>query len=141
MIIKDGVSPLEIAAITRIKMSEADRASLDPGEYDIAFVQKVTGKLSIAEDTERKRTCNLLGKRVLALCLHYMGIQEKHVGPLLDTILEQAVNGNKDFLDTIEKDPRIIAALKRLDERILKAEKLPVNGAITADLKIQTVDL
>lgn len=137
----DNVSALELAAITRPSLDKESRNELKPGEYDVSFVQKVTGKLVVNEDTKRKRTCNLLGKRVLALCLHHMGVQESNVGPLLDLILTQAVEGNKDFLDKIEKDPRIVSAMKRLDDRLAKADKLSVKGQIKADLTFTTVDL
>lgn len=137
----NNVSALELAAMTRPSLDKDSRNQLEPGEYDVSFVQKVTGKLVVGEDTERKRTCNLLGKRVLALCLHYMGVQESNVGPLLDLILTEAVEGNKDFLDKIEKDPRIVSAMKRLDDRLAKADKLTVKGQVKADLTFTTVDL
>jgi hypothetical protein len=138
--VKD-LSALEKAVASRISLDAESRKALAPGVYPVNFVQKVSGKITVGADTSRTRACNLLGKRVLALCLHYMGAQEKNVAPILDKILEQAVSGDTEFIDTLEHDPRIVKAMKKLDAGLAKAEKLPVKGKILSDLVFTTVDL
>ena len=138
--IKNDSAPIHIVAASRVSLSEDVRSQITPGKYDVNFVQHISGKLTIPGKHKRKRTANLLGKRVLALCLHYMGNQQKNVSSILDLILEQAVDGHSDFLDKIESDPRIIASLANLDAKLQAVDGISSYGPITSDLTIKSTD-
>lgn len=138
--IKIDSSPINIVASSRITLDNDVRELLVPGKFDVNFVQHISGKVTISEKYKRRRTANLLGKRILALCLHYMGNQQKNVNAILDLILEEAVAGNSDFLDKLENDPRIVSALANIDKKLNSYDGIESYGPIKAELVIKTTD-
>lgn len=132
---------LYLAALHTIKLDTEIRNELLPGKYPIAFNQQINGIVQIGHDSERIPTSNLLGKRVLALCLHYMGCQDKNVNAILDKILDDAINGSKETLNLLENDPRITAALDRLQKKLVTCEKVKTKGQVRAKLNIITTDM
>lgn len=79
----------EIMAVSKsiaAKVAKSARDELGPGAYPVDTVVRITGTLSVLEDTEKTSTSTLLNEDFLSLVLHHAGITRERAAEVISEI-------------------------------------------------------
>lgn len=135
---------LELLALQKLANDKAVKAARDEvgvGTHEVDFVVRVSGSLSVSEDTDRASTARLLNEATLALLIKRMGFQRDEAMKILREVALEAMdiqNGNKRKLLEETGVKEALATLKK--EVVAAMPRTPVRGAVRTNLRVALTD-
>jgi hypothetical protein len=133
-----NVTNLEMLALEKLN-TKANRDNIRPGVYPIDFTVRVSGLLTVGEDSLRTPTCEIPVLKVIAVALSMVDsdVREKILGKI-----EKAVE--KAFEDGDKFENELSKAVKSRAEEIrrrfqARLPKKPVKGAVKLAVQVEPV--
>lgn len=128
---------LALAKAVDAKTSKAARGGISPGNHPVDFSVRITGTLTVREDTSKKATANVLRRSTLALVLHRAGVQREWITANLGSILTEVLALDSDAEEELlVRFPEIAAAFRHVDAIVADLPPIPVAGAVSAALTL-----
>ena len=119
----ENSTTLAITKSVSKKETTGARSGLEPGEYEVDTTVRITGKLKVGKDYEKRATASILNQEFLMLVLHYGGFTRDAAVALLGKVASDYLN---DW-DGSDEDKE--AAKKR---RKAEVEKFDPEGKVQA---------
>ena len=132
------LTSIQTLAIAKMPKNTLDKArkNVKPGNYPIDFTVKVTGNVSVANDTSKLPTVAIPYKAVIGLLLQRAGCTREASKQLLLDVMQQALNAGKNADEVFKEQVQTVEeSIEKLSKEIIeKLPKIPVNGAVDVDV-------
>lgn len=134
-------TPAETTALTKAA-ADAAREGLTVGTHEVDVTVRVTGTVSVAEDTEKTPTVSIPVKEVLALFVARSGCTREASLALLRECLTDALSKGVSGTGAVEAAADIDEVFRAEVAALTSAlPKTPVRGAVKAKLAVARVDV
>ncbi len=130
-----------LTALAKAAANLADGMKLPTGTHkvDAYLTCRLTGEISKAADTDKKSTTKILTKQTIALILRYAGVTREAAKGILTRAFTEAMAADEkaDLGDYAEG---MAEAMKHVNQIVAKLPRIPVAGAVRADLQLTVVE-
>lgn len=140
------IQTLALSKSVKEAAEKAARAETNAGTHEVDFTVRIKGTLKVGEDYEKKSSCSIPFKAVIALMAQRMGFQRDAAIALITECVADAMKANMSKGDVAtsegaEDDMGLETIYKdMIDKACETLPKTPTKGAVKANLEILTVE-
>ena len=136
----NATQTIALNSLIETKVAKAAREGLEVGTHQVDVTVRVTGSLTVAEDTEKTPTVSIPVKEVLALFVARSGCTREASLKLLRECLTDALAEGTKGEGAIDGAVDIDAEFKAMVSTLTASlPKTPVKGAVKAKLTVTEV--
>ena len=132
------MNAMQAIALTKAvsdKEAKAARAELKPGKVLVDLTVRITGAVSVAEDTAAAPTAHALSLEAVATALHFAGVTRERA---IEALARIAVNG--ETVADEERRESVDAIVSALQAKFAALPKVPRKGAVRATLIVREIE-
>ena len=133
---------IQKGAISKFKLTDAEKASIPEGVYDYDFVALFRGSMSKGADTDKAPTCSIPLIATLSLLIRRMGVTRPEAIELIREVMTEAIELGTNASKQLLEQSGVLEAQQLVKKEVI--DKLPrthVNGALRGTPCVELVGL
>jgi hypothetical protein len=140
----NAIQQLAISKAVKDAAAKIARSEVQAGEYPVDFTLKISGTVKVGEDSDKKSTCSIPYKAVMALMVQRMGFQREKAIAIVEECVGEAIKQSLAKGDAATSEGSLDAELEEIYTRLVdkaceSLPRTPVSGQVKATLQLEMI--